>query len=1185
MTTTDETKTSGDGAPPPRQPAWMKAAKRYGPIAAVVVLIGGAVVVFGGGGDGNGDDGGSGGDTEVASEDELTRSGPMTPAKAELEGVEVDFGPTCDTETGRIKLVSVYAAPCVEPFEGDNGGATSPGVTAEEVTIVNYISDPRLDPLTAATIEGAGADVSPESAAETIQGYADLYNSLYETYGRTVNVVTYTGTGAGDDAAAAQADAIAIAEMDPFAVVGGPTQAFNAFGAELASRGIVCGPGCSLATPEAVLAEYEPLMWGAGPTPDQAAALASEAIGNLAGPGPAELAGDEALQTQDRVYALLHYDNPDGDFEPVFQAYQEQLAANDIELETDIEFTLDLARAQENARTIITRLKEAGVTTVIYTGDPLTPASLTTEATAQGYFPEWILGSSVLMDTTIFARRADPAQWSNGFGISLPAARRALHQRCLPHLGLGVWWFAAQQHGQRARAAPPHHLHRHPPDRPGPDPGDVPRRPVPLPDIGRGPHRNSGLARRARRLARLRLGRHRRRRTDLVRSRGDGRGRGRQRGHRHVPLRQRGRALHHRQHAHLGRGLGPVRCRRVRDGLRRRARGRPDARLPAARVAVGVIAQRRDAGMSTTDETTAAGGSPGGTAPSGRPPAWTKAARRYGPIAAVVALIGGAVVVFGGGGGGDGDGDGGAGGDSEVASEEELIRSGPMTPQKAELEGVEVDFGPGCDTALGTITLPSVYAPPCVEPFEGDNGGATSPGVTTDEILIVDYQSDPALDPLTAAMVGGTGADIDPESSSQTTQGYIDLYNRIFETYGRTVRVETYMGQGAGDDLEAAKSDAIAIAEMEPFAVLGGPAQASPVFAAEIASRGIVCVGGCALALPEDIVEQYEPYLWQSLQTPNQGVLSASMAIGQYAGPGKAELAGDEAMRDQDRVYGVMHYDTPNGDHRPVYEEFVSHLEEQGIELATDIEFQLDLARSQENARTWIGKLKDAGVTTVIYYGDPITPSALTTEATAQDYWPEWILGPSLLMDTTIFGRLTDGEQWKNGFGVSTNPTRGAVEATEAFNIYDWAYGELPPSNTARVIEPPVRTIFNGIHMAGPDLNPETFRDAMFRLPPAGGSPASPLVSRGDHGFWSGTDWGGNDDGTLIWWDPTATGEDEAGTEGVGMYRYANGGERFTYGNRPDDPDEVGLFDVERSVTVYDEVPEDDRVPDYPPPG
>ena len=44
-------------------------------------------------------------------------------------------------------------------------------------------------------------DVSPETAIETIAGFVELYNKLFETYGRTVDVEPYIGTGAGDDVA------------------------------------------------------------------------------------------------------------------------------------------------------------------------------------------------------------------------------------------------------------------------------------------------------------------------------------------------------------------------------------------------------------------------------------------------------------------------------------------------------------------------------------------------------------------------------------------------------------------------------------------------------------------------------------------------------------------------------------------------------------------------------------------------------------------------------------------------------------------------------------------------------------------------------------------------------------------------------------------------------------------------
>jgi hypothetical protein len=306
--------------------------------------------------------------------------------------------------------------------------------------------------------------------------------------------------------------------------------------------------------------------------------------------------------------------------------------------------------------------------------------------------------------------------------------------------------------------------------------------------------------------------------------------------------------------------------------------------------------------------------------------------------------------------------------------------------------------------------------------------------------------------------------------------------------------------------------------------------------------------------------------------------------VANLAGPGPAELAGDPDMQRDDRVYGIVHFDNENGDHEPVFRALEAALEDAGIELATDVEFDLDLARMQENARTMVAKLKDAGVTTVIFYGDPLTPSALTEEATAQDYRPEWILGPSVLADTTIFARGNDGEQWSHGFGMALNPARGEREVTDAFRVYRWAYGEEAPNNTVSLLEPPVRTMFAGIHMAGENLTPETFRDGLLRVPVGGGGPTTPQTTRGEHGVWPTFDWGGVDDVGILWWDPTATGEDESGNAGQGMYRYANGGQRYTLGELPGSIEEAGVFDVGSSVTVYDELPEVDRVPDYPPP-
>ena len=88
---------------------------------------------------------------------------------------------------------------------------------------------------------------------------------------------------------------------------------------------------------------------------------------------------------------------------------------------------------------MITRLKESGVTTVIFTGDFLMPQFLTTEATAQDYFPEWILGPNLLADTAIFGRSYDQRQWGNGFAIGFagtPGEERGRHRVHDLHLGV-----------------------------------------------------------------------------------------------------------------------------------------------------------------------------------------------------------------------------------------------------------------------------------------------------------------------------------------------------------------------------------------------------------------------------------------------------------------------------------------------------------------------------------------------------------------------------------------------------------------------------------------------------------------------------------------------------------------------------------------------------------------------------
>jgi hypothetical protein len=561
-----------------------------------------------------------------------------------------------------------------------------------------------------------------------------------------------------------------------------------------------------------------------------------------------------------------------------------------------------------------------------------------------------------------------------------------------------------------------------------------------------------------------------------------------------------------------------------------------------------------------------------------------RALRRYGPfglIIVVIAIIALVAVVFGGSDDDDGNGDG----DTAVGSEEELIRSGPTTPQKAELLGEDnVDFGPNCDAELGQVAIPYLRAAQCVEPFDGDNGGGTSPGVTGDEIKVVYYQTDPAADPLLSATIRGTGAEVSPETACETAQGYVELFNTYYETYGRQVVLECYLADAASSDVEAARASAIEIADMEPFAVFGGPALAVQPFETELAARGVTCIGTCALASPTSLLEENAPYAYTNGMAPEQAAELTTELVSQQTPPGEpAQYAGSPELQEQERVYGIIHFNNELNQYEGLYNTLVRELEERDIEIATDSEFFLDLNRAQEIARTVVTKFKDAGVTTAIFTGDPIMPGSFTKEATAQDWFPEWILGPNVLADTAIFARTFDQEQWSHAFGLQLTGGPEEEEIDAYYSLYQWFKGTPPPNNTYGVIAPSIAQLFTGVHLAGADLTPTTFGEGLYRARPTGGTPLEPLVTYGREGLWPGLDRSGSDDAALIWWDPTATGPDEVGQEGQGLYRYANGGTRYTVEEWPS-ATESGLYDEATSVTLFETLPPEDEVPDYPSP-
>ena len=75
-------------------------------------------------------------------------------------------------------------------------------------------------------------------------------------------------------------------------------------------------------------------------------------------------------------------------------------------------------------------------------------------------------------------------------------------------------------------------------------------------------------------------------------------------------------------------------------------------------------------------------------------------------------------------------------------------------------------------------------------------------------------------------------------------------------------------------------------------------------------------------------------------------------------------------------------------------------------------------------------------------------PVDFTREATAQEYFPEWFVAASTLVDTTAFARTYDQEQWEHAFGISHLSARTLPEVSGYYSLYKWFTGGEEPAAT-----------------------------------------------------------------------------------------------------------------------------------------
>jgi hypothetical protein len=427
-------------------------------------------------------------------------------------------------------------------------------------------------------------------------------------------------------------------------------------------------------------------------------------------------------------------------------------------------------------------------------------------------------------------------------------------------------------------------------------------------------------------------------------------------------------------------------------------------------------------------------------------------------------------------------------------------------------------------------------------------------GVTDTSIKLVLYQppEDDAVSKIVAKFVAPQD---DNDEAEATVRGFINVLAAGNPGLrGRRIDLEVFTGSANLLDSVAARADAVKIAEdIRPYAVLNGPLLGT-AFADELASRGVMCML-CVNGGTDAFYADHAPYVWSVETTPEQVGTHVAEYVSKRLAGRVAAFAGDTELQRTIRRFGLISVSGPFGG-AGLGPSIRDQLGEAGVELVDDMAYGDSNGVGQVQA-TMIGRLKSRGVTTVVYAGDPIAMVSLMAEASRQQWYPEWFMTGGFSSERSSWGRYADPAQMAHAFGITPlAPPATSPEEDIIFRLYREANGgqEPPARQSAPQLWAPVFLFFSGLG-TGEDLSPEGFRRSLFEAKPLGGDPDTPyipLMSYGDSSLWPYPDYAGIDDFAEIWWDTSATGADEFGEEGHGLWRYADGARRYIPGSWPE---------------------------------
>ncbi len=453
----------------------------------------------------------------------------------------------------------------------------------------------------------------------------------------------------------------------------------------------------------------------------------------------------------------------------------------------------------------------------------------------------------------------------------------------------------------------------------------------------------------------------------------------------------------------------------------------------------------------------------------------------------------------------------------------------------------------GINCAPGIRQVPwTAYAPSCVPAWRGDNGGSTSPGVTSNTITVT-YRKVNSSDLASIASIISSAMPSDSKFIADL-RTYINLFNRTYELWGRKVVLKTFTATGnflsedQGLDQPQAQADALTAKQLGAFADLTFPMFSSQIYEQYLAEQHIVSLS--SIYMPDSWFRQYYPYEYTIFPTGTQNNQATVDLVCERLAHLPATFAGSSQIRSRKRVFGLLIPENPvyaaNGNY------IASHLASLcGIHFAARDNYTLSVSQASQQASTAIAQMKSAGVTTIICGCDPLEPVLFTSTATNEGYYPEWMfdywldpLGRKISPPQAKHSMVIDAGQW---------PNSSSSEALKVFRIA--SHGAAPKEPYFALAYKMALELFARLQAAGPNLTPQTFAKGIYKIPPSATTKSRAATAKsgigefgpwrtGPYSFYPATSY------QFGWWNPSAVSNLDGQS---GAWENCNGGTWYPY--------------------------------------